>query len=153
MPRALGPDDGGRVVCTCAVGPLLGLSGIHVVDDISLECDAERLFERQISWVRDGHKTRARFNGRLQRNITMAIPATVLEFAMATTLIVRNIEPTVILALKKAAAAHGRSAEAEHREILRAALCPPARRTFQEVILRMPNVGTDEDFNARSGSM
>ena len=29
-----------------------------------------------------------------------------------------------------ALAAHGRSAEAEHREILRAALCQPSRRSF-----------------------
>lgn len=38
---------------------------------------------------------------------------------MATNLVVRNIEPAVAQALKEAAAAHGRSAEAEHREILR----------------------------------
>ena len=37
---------------------------------------------------------------------------------MATNLVVRNIEPSVAQALK-AAARHGRSAEAEHREILR----------------------------------
>lgn len=41
---------------------------------------------------------------------------------MATNLIVRNIDPSVVQALKVAAARHGRSAEAEHREILRAAL-------------------------------
>jgi plasmid stability protein len=68
---------------------------------------------------------------------------------MATTLIVRNVEPLVVQALKRMAAAHGRSVEAEHREILRAALCKPIRRTFAEVLLSMPDVGKDEDFNIR----
>lgn len=68
---------------------------------------------------------------------------------MATNLVVRNIEPAVAQALKQAAAAHGRSAEAEHRAILRTALCQPARRTFKEVLASMPDVGEDEDFNFR----
>ena len=37
-------------------------------------------------------------------------------------LTVRNLNQQVVRALKRRAAAHGRSAEAEHREILRAAL-------------------------------
>ncbi len=37
-------------------------------------------------------------------------------------LIVRNLEEEVVEALKVRAAAHGRSAEAEHRQILRTAL-------------------------------
>lgn len=68
---------------------------------------------------------------------------------MATNLVVRNIDPAVAQALKQAAAAHGHSAEAEHREILRAALCQPARRTFKDVLASMPDVGTDSDFNFR----
>jgi plasmid stability protein len=39
-----------------------------------------------------------------------------------TQLTVRNISPQLIRMLKQRAAAHGRSAEAEHREILREAL-------------------------------
>ena len=70
---------------------------------------------------------------------------------MATNLIVRNINPAVAQALKQAAAAHGRSAEAEHREILRAALCQPARRPFKDVLASMPDVGADTDFNFRQG--
>ncbi|NMG50262.1 DNA-binding protein [Azoarcus communis] len=70
---------------------------------------------------------------------------------MATSLVVRNIDPSVVQALKEAAARHGRSAEAEHREILRAALTRPARRTFKDVLASMPDVGTDEDFNLRQG--
>jgi len=67
---------------------------------------------------------------------------------MAIHLVVRNIEPSVAQALKEAAR-HGRSAEAEHREILRAALTRPARRSFKDVLTAMPDVGTDEDFDFR----
>ena len=48
-------------------------------------------------------------------------------------LTVRNVGEDVIAALKRRAAASGRSAEAEHREVLRAAL-----------------LGTDKDFVARA---
>ncbi len=41
-------------------------------------------------------------------------------------LIVRDVEDEVAQALRLRAAAHGRSAEAEHRQILRAALAPRA---------------------------
>lgn len=65
---------------------------------------------------------------------------------MATNLVVRNVEPDVVQALKQAAADHGRSAEAEHREILKSALTRPPRRSFAEVLASMPDVGTDDDF-------
>ena len=41
-----------------------------------------------------------------------------------TQLTVRNVSEQVVRALKQRAAAHGRSAEAEHRELLRKALAP-----------------------------
>jgi plasmid stability protein len=47
----------------------------------------------------------------------VALKAT--EMAQLT---VRNVDDRVVRALKQRAAAHGRSAEAEHREILRAAV-------------------------------
>ncbi|MBU3694953.1 MAG: DNA-binding protein [Rhodocyclaceae bacterium] len=65
---------------------------------------------------------------------------------MATNLIVRNVDESVALALKQRAAAHGRSAEAEHREILRDALQGPQRLSLTEFLLTMPDVGRDEDF-------
>lgn len=68
---------------------------------------------------------------------------------MASNLVVRNVDPAVAQALKQAAVAHGRSAEAEHREILRAALAHPVRRTFKDVLASMPDVGRDEDFDLR----
>jgi plasmid stability protein len=72
------------------------------------------------------------------------------EQKMATNLVVRNVEEDVALALKQLAATHGRSAEAEHREILRAALQRPKRRSAKEVLMAMPNVGEDADFNCRN---
>ncbi|HVQ77438.1 MAG TPA: DNA-binding protein [Candidatus Binatia bacterium] len=62
-------------------------------------------------------------------------------------LIVRNLETHIVAALKARAAARGRSMEAEHRDILRAALDSPRRHaTLKEALLAMPNVGTDRDF-------
>lgn len=69
---------------------------------------------------------------------------------MPTNLVVRNVDPAVAQALKQTAAAHGRSAEAEHREILRTALGRPARRTLKEVLASIPDVGLDEDFDMRN---
>lgn len=69
---------------------------------------------------------------------------------MATNLIVRNVDEDVALALKQRAAAHGRSAEAEHREILRTVLQRPKRRSVAEVLSSMPNVGEDADFDCRN---
>ncbi|MDZ4252026.1 MAG: DNA-binding protein [Sulfuritalea sp.] len=69
---------------------------------------------------------------------------------MATNLVVRNVDEDVALALKQMAAAHGRSAEAEHREILRTVLQRPKRRSVAEVLASMPNVGEDADFDFRN---
>lgn len=51
-------------------------------------------------------------------------------------LTVRKVSPEVVGALKRRAAANGRSAEAEHREILRASL-----------------LATETDFAARAGAL
>jgi len=61
-------------------------------------------------------------------------------------LIVRNLDRSVVEALKKRAVRHGRSAEAEHRTILETTLRRTRRRTFAEALATMPNVGRDEDF-------
>lgn len=64
-----------------------------------------------------------------------------------TQLIVRNLEEEVVRELKLQAARHGRSAEAEHREILRKALLPEQKRpSIKEILLAMPPVGEDSDF-------
>ena len=62
-------------------------------------------------------------------------------------LIVRNLEPEVVSALQRRASEHGRSAEAEHREILRQALLiDPKADAFKAWLLSMPNLGDDADF-------
>lgn len=68
---------------------------------------------------------------------------------MPANLIVRNVDENIAAALKQRAAAHGRSAEAEHREILAQALTRPKRRDIRDVLRDMPDVGEDADFNAR----
>jgi plasmid stability protein len=63
-------------------------------------------------------------------------------------LIVRNLDSETVSALRARAARSGRSMEAEHREILRAALRPlRGRTTLKEWLSRMPDVGTDRDFD------
>ena len=61
-------------------------------------------------------------------------------------LLVRGVDEEIVRALKERAGRHGRSAEAEHREILAAALARPRRRSFAEVLASMPDVGADADF-------
>ena len=62
-------------------------------------------------------------------------------------LIVRNVDASLVQRLKERAARNGRSAEAEHREILRAALAEPRPAlTFKDLLFQMPDVGEDEDF-------
>jgi plasmid stability protein len=61
-------------------------------------------------------------------------------------LLVRNIDDALIRALKARAGANGRSAEAEHRQILVESLATPRRRSFADVLASMPDVGTDADF-------
>ena len=62
-------------------------------------------------------------------------------------LVVRKLEEGVVAALRERAARRRRSMEAEHREILRAALVPGrGKRPLKELLLRMPAVGEDSDF-------
>lgn len=62
-------------------------------------------------------------------------------------LIVRNLDEALVRALRRRAARHGRSAEAEHREILRTVLEVRGRASFHETLRGMPNVGEDRDFD------
>ena len=64
-------------------------------------------------------------------------------------LVVRQLDDDLVLALKQRAARSGRSAEAEHREILREALATELQRpSFKRFLLEMPAVGEDEEFVA-----
>lgn len=71
---------------------------------------------------------------------------------MTRNLMIRNIDEQVVLKLKQRAAAHNRSEEEEHREILVAALMGTKRRSLIEVLRSMPDVGEDCDFDCRSDS-
>ncbi len=67
-------------------------------------------------------------------------------------LIVRNLEEELVRRLKRRAGEHGRSTEAEHREILRAALLGPRPQgTLKDLLEAMPSTGTDRDFAPRRG--
>lgn len=62
-------------------------------------------------------------------------------------LLVRDIESDVVRKLKLRAARHGRSAEEEHRQILREALRPkPRGKPLKQLLAEMPDVGEDRDF-------
>ncbi len=65
-------------------------------------------------------------------------------------LIVRGLEEDIVQALKRRAVEHGRSAEAEHREILREVLAGgEGRDPFIDFLRTMPDIGEDDDFARR----
>jgi len=64
-------------------------------------------------------------------------------------LVVRNLDRSLVEALKKRALRHGRSAEAEHRAILESALARTRRKSFAQALAAIPDVGSDEDFARR----
>lgn len=70
----------------------------------------------------------------------------ILEGSVMAQLIVRDLPAELVLALKRRAAKRNRSAEQEHREILKAALKGPNRRPLAAVLKAIPNVGEDDDF-------
>lgn len=61
-------------------------------------------------------------------------------------LIVCDIDESLVRPFKQRAARHGRSAVAEHREILATALRHPRKHSLAQVLAAIPNVGHDEDF-------
>ena len=56
---------------------------------------------------------------------------------MPGSLVVRDLDNELIVRLKRRAARHGRSAEAEHREILRRALSSEVEPSFLELAARL----------------
>lgn len=68
---------------------------------------------------------------------------------MANELFLKNVSDVVMRALAKRAEAHGRTIEELAKDILDEALKRPERRSFEEILASMPNVGEDEDFNCR----
>jgi antitoxin FitA len=70
----------------------------------------------------------------------------VLEGLVMAQLIVRDLPAELVVALKRRAAKRNRSAEQEHREILKAALKGTKRRPLAAALAAIPNVGEDGDF-------
>ncbi len=61
-------------------------------------------------------------------------------------LLVRDVDPQLVKALKERAAANNRSAESEHRVILERALRGTERVPLAEALMKIPAVGDDSDF-------
>jgi plasmid stability protein len=62
-------------------------------------------------------------------------------------LIVRNLEDDLVAALERRAARHGRSAEAEHRAILREVLAGEREGLrFKALLAAMPDAGEDDEL-------
>ncbi|MBC8245446.1 MAG: DNA-binding protein [Verrucomicrobia bacterium] len=74
-------------------------------------------------------------------------------------LLVRKLDDSLVQKLKERAAKNGVSAEEEHRRILDQAMNgsgdskPKSKKSFEEFLLTMPNVGTDEDFARIEGTI
>jgi len=60
-------------------------------------------------------------------------------------LLVRDLDESLVAALRKRAAKHGRSVEAEHRAILKAALRKGPARDLKAMLLAMPKSQSEED--------
>lgn len=61
-------------------------------------------------------------------------------------LVVRNVDDALVRALKALAGKRGTSAEAEHRRLLAQALRKPKKKSFAQVLTKIPPVGKDADF-------
>lgn len=68
----------------------------------------------------------------------------IIEHRMAKSLHVRNLDADLIRRLKQRAARHGRSTEAEHREILRQALSEEGEISFEELAARLRKLAEDQ---------
>ena len=64
---------------------------------------------------------------------------------MSTTLHVRNLDDELVARLKRRAARHGRSAEAELREILRQALSLEPEPSFEELAAQLRRLTADRE--------
>lgn len=62
---------------------------------------------------------------------------------MSTNLHVRNLDDELVARLRRRAARHGRSTEAEHREILRQALSVEPEPSFEELAAQLRKLTAD----------
>ena len=61
-------------------------------------------------------------------------------------LVLHNIDEKIVQALKARADQQGISTDAEHQRILEAVLLPRQKKSFADMLMAMPNVGLDSDF-------
>ena len=64
---------------------------------------------------------------------------------MATSLHVRNLDDELVARLKRRAARHGRSTEAEHREILRQALSVEPETSFDDLAAQLRKLSAERE--------
>ena len=64
---------------------------------------------------------------------------------MATSLHVRNLDDELVARLKRRAARHGRSTEAEHREILRQALSVEPETSFDDLAAQLRKLTAERE--------
>ncbi|MCP9931750.1 DNA-binding protein [Cyanobium sp. AMD-g] len=67
-------------------------------------------------------------------------------------LLIRDVDDTIVRALRHRAIVHGRSEEAEHRAMLASALLFTPCRSLAEHLSALPLVGWDGDFAREPGS-
>lgn len=58
----------------------------------------------------------------------------------------------LVAALKARADTHGISVEDQHLKILTEALLKPIKKSFAEILIEIPSVGLDSDFERIQGS-
>jgi plasmid stability protein len=66
-------------------------------------------------------------------------------------LLVHGIDDDLARALARRAAAHGRTPEEEHREILRKALSRPSRRALEMALAELPRQREEVELYVRGG--
>ena len=87
--------------------------------------------------VRRAIGARVRQGKRIDRDESIPEPYAIVDSMLQ--LLVRNLDPKVVGALKARAAKHGQSAEAEHRDILeRALLAAPPEHDFKAFLRAAP---------------
>lgn len=62
---------------------------------------------------------------------------------MAASLLVRNLDDELVVRLRQRASRHGRSVEAEHREILRHALSAEVDPSFDDMAAKLRQLTTE----------
>jgi antitoxin FitA len=149
------------VVVTLALTPVLFLAicgGVLYRNIITGVLRPMRLCGRPLSWCGSAALCDLRiftFSGSeltkwLARKAFWGEPAIIDSTQKMAQLLVRDLEPEVVRALKRRAVEEGTSVEEAHRRLLREALLgAQSRLSFKEALLRMPDDGDDGVFERK----